>query len=284
MAQRSPTIRRNELATRDHSLESEVMIDEPVSIVVPTYEEAENLPILAKRVFAALEKAGIPGELIVVDDNSRDGTDAAVEQLAKDHPIRLITRTDERGLSSAVLRGFAEARHDLLVCMDADLSHPAESVPDLIRAVAENGAEFCIGSRYVEGGRTKEDWGFMRQLNSWGATLLAKPLTSAKDPMAGFFCLRRETLERAQASGVNPIGYKIALEIMVKAGCRRVAEVPIEFSDRLHGESKLTFHQQLLYLNHLLRLYRFRWPTAILLIAVITLVVIVALLYGLLFT
>lgn len=276
-------ISRNELVTQDLSLESTVMSNEPVSIVVPTYREVENLPVLTERIFSALRQANIPGELIIVDDNSRDGTDAAVERLAKDYPIRLITRTDERGLSSAVIRGFAEAKHDLLLCMDADLSHPAESVPDLVRAVAEDRAEFCIGSRYTEGGKTKEDWGPLRRLNSWGATLLAKPLTSARDPMAGFFCLRRETLERAQAADLNPIGYKIALEIMVKAGCRRVAEIPIEFSDRLHGESKLTFEQQLLYLKHLLMLYRFVWPVAVPFGVFFSLLILLAVLYWALF-
>ncbi|MFQ5412504.1 MAG: polyprenol monophosphomannose synthase [Phycisphaerae bacterium] len=245
------------------------MATEPVSIIVPTYKEAENIPILTERLFAAFDKAGIPGELILIDDDSRDGTEAVAHRLAEDHTVRLITRTGERGLSSAVLRGFEEARHDLLLCMDADLSHPPESVPDILRPVAENRSEFCIGSRYAPGGVTKDDWGLLRRINSRGATWLARPLTRARDPMAGFFCLRRTTLERARAAGLNPIGYKIALEIIVKAHCRDVVEVPIVFTDRLHGESKLTFHQQLLYLGHLVRLYRFRWPVAAPLVALI---------------
>ena len=236
------------------------MAHEPVSIVVPTYQEAENIPVLVEHVFAALTKVGIPGEMLIVDDDSRDGTDAVVGRLAEQYPVRLITRTDERGLSSAVVRGFAEARHGILLCMDADLSHPPESVSEVIAPVAAGQADFCIGSRYVAGGTTKQDWGLVRRLNSWGATLLARPLTTARDPMAGFFCLRREVFERALAAGLNAIGYKIALEIMVKARCRTVTEVPIEFSDRLHGRSKLTFKQQLLYLRHLGALYRFCWP------------------------
>ncbi len=238
------------------------MVPEPVTIVVPTYREAENLPILADRLFAALASADISGEIIVVDDNSGDGTVEAVAELSKTFPIRLITRTNERGLSSAVVRGFNEAKHDLLLCIDADLSHPPEAVPEMLRRITGGDAEFCIGSRYVEGGTTKEDWGLLRHVNSWGATLLAKPLTTARDPMAGFFCLRRSTFEIATSAGLNPIGYKIALEIAVKARCKRIAEVPIEFSDRLHGESKLSMQQQLLYVKHLLHLYRFRWPVA----------------------
>ncbi len=248
------------LAASAERLQSATMPREPVSIIVPTYKEAENIPILAERLFAALKQANILAELIIVDDDSRDGTDRVVERLARNHAIRLITRTTERGLSSAVVRGFAEAEHEILLCMDADLSHPPESVPDVIRPIAEDAADFCIGSRYVEGGTTKEDWGLPRRINSWGATLLARPLTTARDPMAGYFCIRRSTLASAADAGLDPIGYKIGLEIMVKSGCRRVVEVPIRFSDRLHGESKLTLHQQLLYLKHLCRLYLHRWP------------------------
>jgi len=236
------------------------MASEAVSIIVPTYREAQNIPVLAKRLFSAMKRADFTAELIIVDDDSQDGTEAAVAKLAETCPIRLITRTEERGLSSAVVRGFAEAGHDILLCMDADLSHPPESVPDVIKPILENRAEFCIGSRYTHGGTATEDWGLLRRINSWGATLLAKPLTPARDPMAGFFCLRRSTLERAKTAGLNPIGYKIALEIMVKARCHPIEEVPITFSDRLHGQSKLTLRQQLLYLRHLIGLYRFRYP------------------------
>jgi len=234
----------------------------PVSIIVPTYREAQNIPILTRRVFEALKAADIPAEMIFVDDNSRDGTEAAVAEMAREYPVRLITRTDERGLSSAVVRGFSEARHDILLYMDADLSHPPESLPEVIAPIADGRADFCIGSRYTAGGKTKEDWGLLRQFNSQVATLLARPLTSIKDPMAGFFCLDRPTHTRAKEAGLNPIGYKIGLEILIKARCKRVTEVPIECSDRLHGKSKLTLRQQIEYLRHLWRLYRFKWPVA----------------------
>lgn len=231
-----------------------------VSIVVPTYKEAENIPVLAGRIFDALSGTNLAAELIFVDDNSQDGTIEAVEKLAKTLPVRLITRTNERGLSSAVVRGFEGARHDTLLCMDADLSHPPESIPALINPVVRGEADFAIGSRYTAGGTTQEDWGILRRLNSNVATALARPLTSARDPMAGFFCLPRETWNRACTAGLSPLGYKIGLEIMIKARCRRVVEIPIAFSDRLHGKSKLTLKQQIEYLRHLLRLYQFRWP------------------------
>src|SRR5262245_38578922 len=104
------------------------MDHDSISIVVPTYKEVENIPILVPRVFAALKSAGMTGEMIIVDDNSRDGTIEAVAKLAETYPVRLITRQNERGLSSAVIKGFDEARNEILMCMDADLSHPPEAV------------------------------------------------------------------------------------------------------------------------------------------------------------
>jgi dolichol-phosphate mannosyltransferase len=140
--------------------------------------------------------------------------------------------------------------------MDADLSHPPEAIPAMIHKLQE-GADFVIGSRYVQGGSTSDDWGFLRWLNSRVATLLARPLTSARDPMAGFFSFRRATF--AAGRDFNPVGYKIGLEFIVKCGCERVVEVPIHFEDRQLGKSKLTFRQQLLYIKHLRRLYTFKF-------------------------
>jgi dolichol-phosphate mannosyltransferase len=227
-----------------------------VSVIVPAYKEAENLPVLIPRVHAALEQAGMSAEIIVVDDNSPDDTPQVMARLAEEHPVRLIVRTTERGLSSAVLCGMQEARGDILVCMDADLSHPPEKVPELVAALLEQQGDFVIGSRYVPGGQTDDDWGLFRRLNSRVATLLARPLTTAHDPMAGFFALRREMFQAAEP--LDPIGYKIGLELMVKCRCRRVREIPIHFHDRLHGESKLSLKEQVNYLRHLGRLYRHR--------------------------
>lgn len=225
-----------------------------VSIVVPTYREAENLPHLVARIGALRESSELDVELLVMDDNSGDGTEAYFEH---DGPewARLIVRTKDRGLSPAVLDGLRAASHPTMVVMDADLSHPPEAIPEMIARLGE-GADFVIGSRYVPGGSTDGEWGLFRWLNSKVATWLARPLTRAKDPMAGFFALRRSTFERATT--LNPIGYKIGLELMVKCRCRRVDEVPIHFADRQHGESKLSFREQVRYLQHLLRLYTHR--------------------------
>ena len=226
-----------------------------VTIVVPTYKEVESLPHLIDRVAKLRVDHGFDIDMLVMDDDSRDGS---VELIAArpEKWVQIIVRTADRGLSPAVLDGLRRARGEFLVCMDADLSHPPESVPGMI-AKLNGGADFVLGSRYVSGGTTSDDWGFLRWANSRVATLLALPLTPVKDPMSGFFALRRSTFEGGR--DFNPIGYKIGLEVIVKCRCERVVEIPIHFEDRRYGKSKLTFRQQILYLQHLRRLYIFKY-------------------------
>ncbi len=228
-----------------------------VSVIVPTYREAENLPLLVPQVAEALERAGLRGEIVVVDDDSPDDTVPACKELAVDHPLRLLVRHGERGLAGAVLYGMRQARGDVLVVMDADLSHPPEAIPALVDAVRTGAADFAIGSRYVAGGSTDADWGVFRRLNSLAATLLARPLTRARDPLAGFFAIRRARVEGG--GPYDAVGFKVGLELLVKCRCRRVKEVPITFHDRRRGASKLTLREQINYLRHLARLYAFRW-------------------------
>lgn len=225
-----------------------------ITIVVPTYEEAENLPDLIDRVVEVREAHHLAIDVLIMDDDSRDGS---VELVAArpEKWVQLIVRTAKRGLSDAALDGLRRGRGDVLVCMDADLSHPPEAIPQMLQTL-EAGADFVIGSRYIAGGST-DDGGLLRWLNSRAATLLARPLTSVRDPMAGFFALKRTTFENGRA--FNPVGYKIGLELMIKCGCERVVEVPIHFEHRRFGESKLTMKQQLLYLQHLYRLYAFKY-------------------------
>ncbi len=226
-----------------------------LSIIVPTYKEVESLPHLIDRVAKVRDQYGLDIDMLIMDDDSRDGS---VELIAArpESWVRLIVRTADRGLSAAVLDGLRLAEGDVLVCMDADLSHPPEALPAMLRKLQE-GADFVVGSRYVEGGTTSDDWGVLRWLNSRVATLMARPLTSVRDPMAGYFALSRATYLGGR--DFNPIGYKIGLELIVKCRCERVVEVPIHFEDRRFGESKLTFTQQLLYLQHLRRLYIFKF-------------------------
>jgi dolichol-phosphate mannosyltransferase len=227
----------------------------PISIVVPTYREASNLPLLLQRIDEVRSAFELELELLILDDRSGDGSVEVVEQAGLGW-ARIVERGGPRGLSVAVLDGLRMARHPVVVVMDADLSHPPEKIPDLILAL-ESGQEFAIGSRYVPGGSTDDDWGFFRWLNSRVATLLARPLTDARDPMAGFFAFRRSLLDRARY--LNPVGYKIGLELIVKCGVENVGEIPIRFEDRRFGESKLTLKEQLKYLQHLGRLYLYKF-------------------------
>ena len=223
-----------------------------VSIVVPTFREAANLPALARRVHAALSDRGIEWELVLADDQSDDGSSVVVAELAQHLPVRIEARRGAtRDLSRSVLFGIRRARFDRVVVMDADLSHPPERIIDLLRAL-DGECDMALGSRYAPGGGLDRAWSSWRLLNSRFATLLAQPLVRCSDPMSGFFALDRRTLPDPRT--LRPIGYKIALELMVR-GQLRVEEVPIDFSDRLRGTSKLGARQQIDFLRHLFRLY-----------------------------
>lgn len=233
-----------------------------LSVIVPTLREAANLPLLAARLDAAL--AGVKYEVVVVDDDSKDGTDSACAELAKTLPLKLITRRPPKdGLSGAVLEGFKHASGQYLLVMDADLQHPPEAVPGFLTAL-HSGAPFVLGSRYATGGSIVGRWSPFRRLNSWAATVLARPFAPGiTDPMSGFFALPRTTLERAE--NLTPLGYKIALELLCK--CRvselgRPTEIPITFAQRQHGQSKLSLREQFRYLEHLSRLYDYTFPRA----------------------
>lgn len=216
------------------------------TIVVPTYNESDNLPALVQRITAALPGA----EIVVVDDASKDGTAQVARDLGRKYPVRVVERFDERGLSTAVLRGLEEARTDVCVIMDADLSHPPEAIPALVKAVRE-GADVAIGSRYVPGGDIDE-WPLFRRFASRAGTWLARPLTAVRDPMAGFFCLRKSLL-----SGVplKPRGFKILLEILARTGTRKTVEVPIRFEDRASGASKFSSKERREFLRQVGTLY-----------------------------
>lgn len=225
-----------------------------VTVVVPTYREVGNIPILVARLEGLRASAALDLDLVLVDDDSQDGTEAVVRALARPW-VTLVVRARQRGLSTAVLEGLSRARGEVLVVMDADLSHPPERIPDLVRALGA-GADLAVGSRYVAGGSTDAAWTWYRRLNSGVAGLLARPITSLRDPMSGFFALRRDTFLAAR--GLDPVGYKIGLELLVKCPVRQVSEIPIHFADRRLGKSKLSLREQVNYLRHLARLYAFR--------------------------
>ena len=235
------------------------MNKELVSIVVPTYKEAENIPVLVTKIDEAL-KTRYNYEIVIVDDNSNDGIDKKVEELQKDkYNVTLKIRISERGLSSAVIAGLRISKGDIFLVMDADLSHPPEKVPEMIDQITMNNADFVIGSRFVKGGGAAH-FNRFRKLNAWVSKMLARPFSKATDPMAGFFAFPKHILE-GKYDLLNPLGFKIGLEIIVKGSPKNLQEIPIQFQERLHGESKLNLKEQLYYILHILRLYEYKYQS-----------------------
>lgn len=223
-----------------------------ITLVIPTYNEAENMPILIERVFRIFDEAGFAGYVTVVDDNSPDETWKICQELKEKYPrLDVIRRLKERGLSSAVLEGFRSSKSEILGVMDADLSHPPEKIPELIKPLFDGSADIVIGSRYISDGEI-EKWPISRKLSSRLATLAAYGLTRVKDPMSGFFFLKREVIDGIK---LDPKGFKICLEILVRGKYEKVIEVPIIFRDRIHGETKLSSRVIIDYLLQVSRLY-----------------------------
>jgi dolichol-phosphate mannosyltransferase len=230
-----------------------------VSVVLPTYNESASLPVLVPRIAAALSAAGLAGEIIIVDDNSPDQTAEVARGLAATYPMQVLKRTEERGLATAVLRGFSMSEAEVCVVMDADGSHPVEALGGMVRLILEDKAEIVVGSRHVAGGGSS-DWPLFSRFKSRFAASLTLGLTSMTDPTTGFMAIRRTLLP---ALKLDPVGWKIVLEIAVKAHPARLAEVPIIFTDREHGESKQSLGVLAEYFSHLYKLYKFRFPALI---------------------
>jgi len=226
-----------------------------ISVILPTYNEAENVRRIIPAITKVFQEKSSVGEVLVVDDNSPDGTAGIASSLADSYPVRVHVRKSDRGLSRAVIEGFGLARGEVCVVMDADLSHPVEKIPDMVRPILEGKCDATVGSRYVAGGGA-HNWPLVRKVISKGAGLLAKGLTALSDPTSGFMAVRRSILRGVK---LDPLGWKIVLEVVVKTRAR-VTDVPIVFADREQGESKLGLKAQVDYLRHLGRLYAFRYP------------------------
>jgi dolichol-phosphate mannosyltransferase len=207
-----------------------------ISLVIPTLNEVENIAPLLARIRGC--EAG-PDQIIFVDDGSTDGTRECIRSFASSAPIELIEReAPVLGLAGAVMAGARAAEGDLLVVMDADLSHPPERIADLLEPLFEGRADMVIGSRYVAGASTP-GWPLWRKILSRGAAGMAYPLTGVHDSMCGFFAMPRELLLELAPSAT---GFKIAFEAIVHGGRNlRVLEVPIVFRDRTRGISKMSF-------------------------------------------
>jgi dolichol-phosphate mannosyltransferase len=211
------------------------------------------------KICSILRGAAILGEVIVVDDNSPDGTAAAAREMIGNLPVRVVVRTGERGLATAVMAGFNLSEAQVCVVMDADGSHPVEKLPEMIRPILEGRADITVGSRHVRDGGIGR-WPLHRRIVSKAAAVMTLGLTNMSDPTSGFMAIRRDGL---YGLDLNPVGWKIVLEIVVKAGTDRVMEVPFTFNDRSLGESKMSFSEQCNYIKHLCRLYRFKVKSAL---------------------
>lgn len=224
-----------------------------ISIVIPTYNEAKNIAILVAKIAKVMAKQSY--EIIVVDDNSPDGTYSIAKGLEAKYPLKAICRKNEKGLASAVLAGFGAAKGSILGVIDADLSHPPKLIPKLISAV-KDGADIAIGSRLIKCGKV-EEWPPMRKFASKIARVLARPLTKVKDSMSGFFFLKKGIIKNVK---LVPRGYKILLEILVRGNYKykKVKEVPYTFLSRHVGKSKIGLKVYLDYVAQLLSLYFYK--------------------------
>jgi dolichol-phosphate mannosyltransferase len=218
-----------------------------VSIVVPTYNERGRLAELVSAVFRVFEHHQLDGELVIVDDNSPDGTGDLAEELAAHHRIRVVHRQGKLGLGTAVIDGFKIAAGNTCGVMDADLSHPPELLPRMVGLIRASAADFVIGSRYIPGGGTRQ-WSRAREIASRFACLLARPVTPVRDATSGFFLLRKEVSEGVH---IQAGGFKICLELLVRGHARRVVEVPYVFVGRTVGESKMNLREATGYLRQL---------------------------------
>ncbi len=228
-----------------------------LSIVVPTYNERTRIAELVSAVFAEFRDHHLDGELVIVDDNSPDGTGAIVDGLRAHHGERLqvVHRAGKLGLGTAVMEGFLASGAPVVGVMDADFSHPPDGIPRMYSVFGDLNVDAVVGSRYIPGGGA-ENWPFVRLLLSKMACALAWPLTPVRDATSGFFLIRREVVEDVRiAAG----GFKICLELLVRSPVRSVAEVPYVFTDRAIGESKMTLREALGYLTQLRQLYVVRF-------------------------
>jgi dolichol-phosphate mannosyltransferase len=219
-----------------------------VGVVVPIRREVERLPQLVERFRSIRERTGWDVAVLFVADAAEDGSAALAQSLGLPW-VRLVVRPPDRAAGQAVLEGLSGSAQDVLVVMDADLRHPPEAIPELVRAL-DAGADFAVGSPFVEGGGA-EGRSPLRRLERWVATALARPLTPVKDPTSGFFALRRSTF--LGGSGFSPVGHALGLELFVRCRCARVEEVPVRLEGPL-GERGRSAGEWLRYLQHLRRL------------------------------
>ena len=225
-----------------------------LSLVAPTYNERGRLAELVETIFRVFAAHDIDGELVIVDDNSPDGTGALADELATRYRMKVVHRSGKLGLGTAVIAGFEAATGDICGVIDADLSHPPDLVPRMLDEIERGAADFVIGSRYIPGGGTR-DWGAARLLMSRAACLLSRPVTPVVDATSGFFMIRRRIADGVK---IEAGGFKICLELLVRGHATAILEVPYVFAGRTVGDSKMNLREATGYLKQLLALWRFR--------------------------
>jgi dolichol-phosphate mannosyltransferase len=230
-------------------------VNEKLAIVIPALREAENLRGLLNHARAVLAGLPIHYEILVVDDDSQDGTAEMVSTSAReDERVRLLVRTGERGLSGAILHGWRHSNATILGVMDADGQHPPELMLQLLARI-NDGCDLAVGSRYAKGA-SRGSWNPFRALFSVAAIWAAQPLQARRrrvqDPLSGIFLVRRHCVENIL---FQPTGFKLLLEILVRGRIRSVEEVPFAFARRRAGRSKVSLKVAWDYLALLGRLY-----------------------------
>lgn len=225
-----------------------------MTVIIPTFNEEGNVAAIIDAVGGVFQRSGIRGEILVVDDSSRDRTIPIVEEIAgRNGNVRLIVRKEDHGLSQSVVEGFGSARSDILQVIDADFSHPPELIPRFYKAIRD-GADIAIGSRYMKGGNI-EQWPLKRRVISLGATAFGRILfPEVTDPVSGFFAVRRGVVSGAPLA---PRGYKILMEVLGKGQWHSFVEIPFVFKDREEGESKLRLDTMVDYLRQCAGIARF---------------------------
>ena len=218
-----------------------------VSLVTPTYNEKENIALLAEEIFAVIsEEEDIDLELIIVDDNSPDGTGDEADKLKDRYPVQVIHRAGKLGLGSAVMEGFLLSQRPYVGVIDADLSHDPVELPKLIRGLSEH--DITIGSRF---GATSEveEWAWHRRMISVVGVAMARWITGVEDPLSGYFFVGRPVLKDLE---LTSSGYKILLEILAKGTYQSHLSLPIFFRNRQFSASKLNWKEHLLFLKQVL--------------------------------
>ena len=220
-----------------------------ISIIIPTYNEGQNIQMLLSELGRVGKRLQEPFEIVVVDDNSPDGTAEMVRRMDRGN-VSLLVRKHQRGLTSAVRDGAKIAKGDKIIVIDADLSHPPEKVVGLIKGLKE--ADLVIGSRHLPGGGV-EEWPWYRKIVSDGATMLSKFVIrhTVTDPMSGFFAIRKKILTR---TALKVKGYKILMNILAKNPNIKIKEIPYVFRNRRVGKSKLNLKGMVTFILDVSRL------------------------------